>query len=189
MPFFRTLFGMSSDDHFRKYYLPHIKKIEDMPKKTLELGGGTGLLSRKASIRFGSEYTIIDSNLRAKKHFESIHNGDGNFIHADLLDDEMTSQISEKYDLVFSDGLIEHFLGDDQDKIVDMHRRFCSKRGYVIIAAPTNSTFSRLFSTFVTYEQGLSRSEFEFLLEKNGLEIENLIEDKRYLSALCKIRE
>jgi cyclopropane fatty-acyl-phospholipid synthase-like methyltransferase len=186
MPFFRTIFSISSSDHFRKYYVPHIEKIGMKPKKTLELGGGTGLLSKKTSILFGSEYTVVDNNLKAKAHFETIHRGEGNFIYADLLKDSAFENIKEQYDLVFSDGLIEHFSGENQDKIVQMHKSFCSEQGYVIIAAPTNSTFSKFFSRFVAYEQGFTKAEFEYLLEKNGLMIENMLEDKRYLSALCK---
>ena len=60
-------------------------------------------------------------------------------IEADVRD----LNIKEKFDVVHSNGLIEHF--EDPGKIIDQHLRITKKNGYTIIAVPYILLFKNMW--------------------------------------------
>ena len=58
-------------------------------------------------------------------------------IKSDLLYDNMVQEYSNKYDIVFSVGLVEHFNKNNTEKVIQKHFHFVRNDGIVIITAPT----------------------------------------------------
>lgn len=106
-------------------------------KKIIELGCGTGLTSAKLA-EYGADVTLIDSSedaLRiAEKNFKTI-GVEGKFIYGNVFD-LPGSEFTDQFDIVFSEGLVEHFLGNERQKIFDIHSKLAKKNGMVFIAIP-----------------------------------------------------
>jgi cyclopropane fatty-acyl-phospholipid synthase-like methyltransferase len=103
--------------------------------KIMELGSGTGYNSYNLTKEFKvSKVTLVDSNKGAlassKKRFKE-HK-------VELInDDVMKLKIKGKYDLVHSQGLIEHFQGNNLVKIIRVHADYVKKGGYLLLFYPT----------------------------------------------------
>ena len=46
-------------------------------------------------------------------------------------------EVEQKYDFVYSVGLIEHFRNDDIDTVIKRHFEYCKNDGMVLISFPT----------------------------------------------------
>ncbi|MCH5279923.1 MAG: methyltransferase domain-containing protein [Lachnospiraceae bacterium] len=106
----------------------------------MELGGGNscfakGLLTGCSKVSINS-YSIIDSCEIAVRQFREMKLS-GNAYLADLTSDTALAEIEKKFDLVYSVGLIEHFRGNDIDKIIAAHFQLCEDGGIVLISVPT----------------------------------------------------
>jgi ubiquinone/menaquinone biosynthesis C-methylase UbiE len=119
-----------------KVYL-NLLKGKKVPKNPsiIELGSGTGKLSLKLGKHFKGRCTLVDFSRDAlelsKRKFEE-SNLDGKFVYSDAL----KFRTGEKFDIVHSGGLIEHFLGKDLDGIIRKHAQLCKKGGLIIIMVP-----------------------------------------------------
>jgi len=106
--------------------------------KILELGSGTAFNSFKLAKEFNaSKVTLVDSNKEAlvtgKKRF-------GNRFNVKLVKKNVFDvKFNEKYDLVHSQGLIEHFQGNDLKRILKVHSNLVKKNGLIIIFYPTKT--------------------------------------------------
>lgn len=133
---------------FWKNYLKFFKKLKLSSKSSIiELGCGTGKNSLKMSKIYGSKISLIDNcNLilrRAKKNFEK-NNVKANFI----LKNVFKINTKKRYDLVLSDGLIEHFTGSKRKKLFKIHKSLMKDGGYLLFFVPLSSSlywFSRKF--------------------------------------------
>lgn len=115
-------------------------------KKILELGSGTGLISGKLA-EFGAEVTLIDSSIEAlniaKKNFQFLK-VKGNFICEDILALNKKS-LENKFDIVFSEGLVEHFSGKERQEIFNLHEKFAKKDGgKIFIVIPNKYNLPRV---------------------------------------------
>jgi SAM-dependent methyltransferase len=62
-----------------------------------------------------------------------------------LIDEDMFEWKSEdKYDVVFSTGVVEHF--DPIDTVFDIHKNACKKGGYVVICIPHVRYFNKFIA-------------------------------------------
>ena len=101
----------------------------------LELGCGTGHNSYNLTKEYKEcKVTLVDSNKGAlaasKKRFKECN--------VELInDDVMKLEKNCKYDLVHSQGLIEHFQGNDLDKVIRIHANYVKKGGYLLLFYPT----------------------------------------------------
>ncbi len=55
----------------------------------------------------------------------------------DLLKESNEENLKQKYNLVYSVGLVEHFSDEERQKIIFHHFAMCEEGGYVLITAPT----------------------------------------------------
>lgn len=83
--------------------------------------------------------------------------------------------LSERFDLVLSIGLIEHFTGERRSEAIAVHRRFAKNDGLIMIIAPREGAFTRV-SGFVNRIQGykeypFSDAEIEGLFRRNRLQV------------------
>ena len=120
-----------------KKFFSHLKKEWPENAKILELGSATGRLSFWLSKNFPvSEIVLVDSNekliKKSKKIFSSA-NMPVRFIKQDVRD----LDLKEKFHLVHSAGLIEHFSPNDQKRIVEIYKKHCYPGTWSIVYAPT----------------------------------------------------
>ncbi|MDR1984196.1 MAG: class I SAM-dependent methyltransferase [Prevotellaceae bacterium] len=83
-----------------------------------------------------------------------------------LVDEDMFEWKSEnKYDVVFSTGVVEHF--DPIDTVFDIHKNACKQGGYIIICIPNiryvNKWVADLFNPGLSAEHNLKMMKPEIL--------------------------
>jgi SAM-dependent methyltransferase len=155
--------------HFRHYRrllenaLPHSPSI-------LELGAGTGALARRIIARWGGRATLIDSNEHAFRLFQrgSQAGEPIEYVRADVL----SLKFSAVFDLVYSDGLIEHF--PDKTRIMNAHLGAVKESGLIMFFVPNNSVVFKTVTRFgpdMGYEERYRLKALVELCEHFGLEV------------------
>lgn len=141
-------------------YEKFINRISKKNLKILELGSGLGLNTIKILKNFGGEATLIDFSSyaieKSKKLFRK-NNLEARFIRKNILD----IKFNEKFDLVFSEGLLEHFNKNDRTKAFDVHMKSVKKGGYVMIFVPIKSKMYNICSFFFNL-LGMNFVEYPF---------------------------
>jgi len=149
------------------------------PIRIIELGCGTGYHTLQMTKLYPvSKVTLVDFNanvikdterrmacLKCKKEF--------------LLRDLFNLGLSEKYDIVHSQGLLEHYTPEEQERLICLHRDLLTPNGIAVILVPTPSLTYRLWRGLLeklhqwiyTDETPISEAEFAQRLESSGLEI------------------
>lgn len=171
-----------------KKLLKHVKK----PKKVLELGCGTGLISLKIAKKYNAKITLVDYSKSALEIAKKAFNKAGikaKFIKSDFF----KLKIKDKFDLIHSQGVIEHFKNKEQKKLIRIHKKYLSKNGNVIILAPRPSLIYRIWRKTIEkikgkwifgYEKPLKLNEGIKLIESQGLKVKkhvNTIMEHGYL--------
>jgi cyclopropane fatty-acyl-phospholipid synthase-like methyltransferase len=147
--------------------------------KILELGSGTGHNSYNLTKEFkASKVTLVDSNKNAlaasKKRFKKYN--------VELInDDVMKLEKKGKYDLVHSQGLIEHFQGSNLNKIIRIHANYVKKGGYLLLFYPTPTItykairkVAELLKLWIFSDEVPLKSEYvKNLVEKKGFKLVN----------------
>lgn len=119
--------------------------------KILELGCGSGLNSMRLVHTFGGDAVLLDRNdaaLSIAKGVSTLTGLDGGVVRGDIG----TPPIRGEYDLVHSEGVIEHF--EQTDRVVDLHKRYCRRGGYVLIMAPSPGIRYSLLRAYKRFMRG-----------------------------------
>jgi 2-polyprenyl-3-methyl-5-hydroxy-6-metoxy-1,4-benzoquinol methylase len=116
-----------------KKYMPKTKGA-----RVLEVGSAPGhnlvrLSEAFGFVPYGIEYS--DSGVELNREIFISHNIDpDHVIHADFLSDEIQEQYTGYFDIVISEGLIEHF--DDVEDVIERHIDLLARGGYLIVSIP-----------------------------------------------------
>ena len=169
-----------------RYIVESLSKYCTKDVRILELGGGNSCFARKICRDTSpSRYDIIDNNGLSVGLFNKMELPvDSKGLCLDLLREDIV--VKERYDFVFSIGLVEHFRGDDIAKIIQRHFDFCETGGIVFISFPTPTRKYRLIRRcmerlnvwFFTDEEPLEFNQVKESFERHGLILENF-ENKR----------
>ncbi|MFQ6012038.1 MAG: class I SAM-dependent methyltransferase [Thermoplasmata archaeon] len=107
------------------------------PVSILELGAGTGYttlrLCRTLPVR---KVTLVDSNASMLEAARRILDG-VRCVKAFLREDVLDLALAERFDLVHSAGLVEHFATTDRKRLLRLHADHTRTGGYCIVYAPT----------------------------------------------------
>ncbi len=171
-PFFDYLFRILSNYHFNYFYAPLINFLD--VKSTLELGGGVGHLTMAIKKIKKSKASILDHSNNAMLKHKKEYGNETEYYLGNVFD----LKFEKKYDLVFSDGLVEHFKEPEQSNLIKKHCELASK--FVIIAAPKPTIVSTIFSAIVCYEKGMYPDKIKKHLNINGFDVIKVIENSRY---------
>ncbi|HVV82008.1 MAG TPA: class I SAM-dependent methyltransferase [Kofleriaceae bacterium] len=120
-------------------------RVPDEPR-VLELGAGTGHASLRLVERFGGTATLVERNRAAlalsRRLWERRGLG-GRVAHreGDLLDFDGAGG----FDLVHSGGVVEHFHGAAQARVVDAHARAVAPGGLLAVLVPVDTWRYRSF--------------------------------------------
>jgi len=131
----------------RKFYTA---SLEDA--NILELGGANSCFYDSLWFSFKPKtYTIIDNNEVGLERFKESHPESKNtfLVKQDLLNDRII--LDQKYDIVFSVGLVEHFSPEETQKIIRSHFNLLNPGGIVVIAFPISTWLYRTARRVIEY--------------------------------------
>lgn len=105
---------------------------------TLELGAGSGVHSLRMAKRFpGCKVTLVDNNAIAIEISNNLYANSNSKVEVQHLNtDVLDLDLHEKFDIVHSEGLIEHFYGEDRGMVFAKHAQCCKPTGIIIIVVP-----------------------------------------------------
>jgi 2-polyprenyl-3-methyl-5-hydroxy-6-metoxy-1,4-benzoquinol methylase len=167
----KIVFGKKIIEYIRNYagyliwdilymkYLPNTRGA-----KILEIGSAPGnqLVSfnkKFGFIPYGIEYSEIGVELN-KKIFNKNKLNPDNVIYGDFLSEEFHNLYKGFFDIVVSNGFIEHFT--DVDEIVQKHINLLRKGGYLVIGIPNLRGFNYILKRFF-YKEDLPRHNINIM--------------------------
>lgn len=104
-------------------------------KKILDAGCGSGFFSKYFCDK-NLAVTALDFSDGALRMAKEITQGRAKVIKADLTSGTVTQSLNEKFDIIFSDGLLEHFVDDAQDKIMKNFSALLNHDGVLVTFVP-----------------------------------------------------
>jgi SAM-dependent methyltransferase len=164
---------LQTRQHYVEWVTQLMAGIDFRGLSSAELGCGTGLVSRGLHDRHGfSSGLLVDFSAEAiKLATQNARNRNIRVVHADLL----TWETGQRFDLVFSIGLIEHFLGEALDAVVRKHAALLKPGGHVLIIVPRRSFFWPVLKLFNAAqgirEEALRGRNLVALCERAGLKV------------------
>jgi cyclopropane fatty-acyl-phospholipid synthase-like methyltransferase len=178
-----------------KIYQKFLNQLKIKNPKIIELGCGSGELTARIIKNYGGSATLLDNSKEAiflaSKKFEKYG------IKVKLLKKDLFKfKPKEKFDIVHSEGLIEHFLDEKQRKIIDAHKKHVKKDGYIIISIPRPAWYYKITKWILEktnkwpfgFENAMNKYELKKALENCGLKVLETFEHHRYSFALAKLK-
>lgn len=150
-------------------------------KRVLEVGCGTGINSVLMA-KEGAHVTLLDSSkeaLRIAKKLLDKYSLDGELVCRDAF----YHGFEGEFDLVHSEGVVEHFKGEFRQEIVDAHSVAAKKGGKVLIIVPNMKCPPYRIGKLLAEKTGTwiygneypySKRELEFRMGKSGLALEKM---------------
>ncbi|MFC2146221.1 class I SAM-dependent methyltransferase [Acidobacteriota bacterium] len=150
-----------------------LKGIDIKNPKILELGAATGFLSRWFLSQYGGSTLLVDKSKASFKAYSDMKDDIKRFITY-LNTDLFELELEERFDLVCSFGLIEHFI--DKRPVLAAHKKFVTADGMIVILVPLDSPLSRAFLEVhpelnLGYRELLTEKEFKKILVESGLDL------------------
>ena len=139
----------------------------------LDAGCGSGFFSKYFCDQ-GMRTVSVDYSESALKVTRETTDGRSKIIKEDLRSDNIANMIDAKFDLIFSDGLFEHFSRNDQDKIMDNLLGLLAPTGVVITFVPNRWSPWELIRPFFMpgiEEEPFILSQLFDLNVRNGLRV------------------
>lgn len=136
------------DSYWRKKMFSLLEKYlsKDSGKKFIEIGGAPGTSAILFNKFFQYDSYVVDYSEigieKTKDNFKQLGVAEENVILGDSLSEKFLSTYQEKFDVVLSDGFIEHF--KDPANILKTHLRILKKGGFLIVIIPVNNFILRL---------------------------------------------
>ncbi len=166
------VFGFNMWRAYKKFL-----KFVDLSQNSnvLELGCGTGKNSMKICREYNCSITLVDNCEPILKKSKESFRSKG-MVAKFISDDIFNLKLKNNYDLVFSDGVAEHFSGREREKIFKIHKKFAKRNGYVLILVPRSSRLywlmRRVFEKIKLWkyaEMPFTRKELLELCVRNSL--------------------
>jgi cyclopropane fatty-acyl-phospholipid synthase-like methyltransferase len=141
--------------------------------KVLDMGSGSGFFSAYFISR-GCEVSSLDYSEEALSLTkENTRNKSERYVEADILDESELFKIYGGFDVIFTDGLLEHYSEKEQDRIINNMKRLKKKDGYLMNFAPNGFSLWSLVRPFLMSikETPFTFNGFTGLHVRNGLKI------------------
>ena len=150
-------------------------------KNVVEIGCGTGVDSISMAKR-GASVTFLDME---KKALEIVRkSAEKNGVKAEYLHGNAFEVGLKGFDIAHSGGLVEHFLGEQRQEIIDVHTRAVKKGGKVVLFVPNakcppyriGKAAAQLAGNWpYGNEYPYTKSELKRNMERSGLRVEKMI--------------
>lgn len=139
----------------------------------LDAGCGSGFFS-DYFCRQGMSTVALDYAPSALERARAATGGRAQIVQADLLNEDISQRLTQRFELIFSDGLLEHFSPTEQDRIMQNLKRVLSPAGYLITFVPNRWSPWELIRPF--YMPGIEEDPFTLsrlleLNQRNGLTV------------------
>jgi 2-polyprenyl-3-methyl-5-hydroxy-6-metoxy-1,4-benzoquinol methylase len=158
-------------------------KIDPINRTCLEIGAGTGYISKLLAKKYHMDITLVDNDREAYKMFQKVSR-EGKYI----ISDAFSFKPEENFDIVFSDGLIEHFYRKERMEMILVHKNLAKPNGFVIIFVPKKSWFvENLFTMNGVLELKYDYSQLETELKEAGLRPIAWAEDWHMIGMLSRV--
>ncbi len=167
-----------------EYYKDFVSSFKG--KKVLEIGCGTGVNSiLMASL--GAKVSVMDYSRDALDVVGKMSHGlDIELIHQDMF----TSTIKGEFDLVHSEGVVEHYLMPKRQKVLDVHTAAAKRGGKVLIIVPNAKCPAYRLGKALAEKTGIYGNEYPYTetelvyrMKKSGLRHEKSLGGEFLLSA------
>ena len=161
---------------YDEYWDILINNNENRNKKTIiELGGYPGRYLAYLSHKYNLTPTCLDFNSDKSKIEESMKAfeiNDYNIIQADILNYEP----QKKYDIVISNGFIEHF--EDYKTVLNNHYKYLKEGGTMLVMIPNKRWLRKWYGFLVDYKNlkahnldCMKKETFEIFAKDNKLQL------------------
>lgn len=131
----------------------------------LDLGCGHARTTMAIMHRFGARsLTGVDF---CEEALESVKRRRGDLAVRTIHSDLMSLDLDERFDLVFSAYVAEHFWGDLRLPAIQQHARFAKEGGHVLIIVPGPSFLSRAVNAACNTPSGINQVNFTRVEIKN----------------------
>ena len=142
-------------------------------QKALDAGCGSGFFS-KCFCDQGMTTVAVDHSERALEIALKMTDGRCRTLKQDLLDQNAPRKIGKDFHLIFTDGLLEHFSDEDQDKIFKNFVSMLSPDGVIVTFVPNRWSPWELIRPF--FMPGIDETPFILkelldLNQRNGLKV------------------
>ena len=104
-------------------------------KSALDAGSGSGFFANFFCEK-GLKTTAVDYSRQALAKTVEKTRGKAQVIACDLLSGDLAQKLFDKFDIIFSDGLFEHFSLSGQNKILRNFISVLSDRGVIVTVVP-----------------------------------------------------
>lgn len=108
----------------------------------LELGAGTGFLTRMLLTLYGGTGLLVDNCMTPFEAYEKIKSP-GDLSIQYRVEDFFRLDFSERFDVVCSFGVIEHF--ENKNEVLAVHKKFVKENGILILIVPMDSLLTRIY--------------------------------------------
>lgn len=141
--------------------------------RILDAGCGSGFFSKYFSDA-GFETVALDYSQEALKITREKTQGKVRIVQEDLVNSDLSKALNEKFDVIFTDGLLEHFSESDKDKIFRNFLSVLKSDGVIATFVPNKFSPWELIRPF--YMPGIDEKPFTLkqlveLNERNGLAV------------------
>ena len=142
-------------------------------KAALDAGCGSGFFSQYFCER-GMRTVSLDYADSALEMAREKTQGKARCVKADLLSDHLPKILDGKFDIIFSDGLLEHFTGHEQDAILKNFKSVLTVGGVTVTFVPNRFSPWELIRPL--YMPGIEETPFILsdlcdLHQRNGLSV------------------
>lgn len=137
---FNTTSGFTKISWSKIRIMHILDKYVKSDMSVLDAGCGSGFFSKYFLNKKCNVFSLDYSN-EALEITKKMTNRKANYINGDLLDENLCKKYEGNFDLIFSDGLFEHFHKSDQMKIINNMKIMKSKNGLIITCVPNKYSF------------------------------------------------
>lgn len=122
-------------------------------KAMLEAGSGTGRISLRLA-RAGAAATLLDNSARAIDFSSTLFARDGRKAVITCASIDAMPYAADSFDVVWNAGVVEHFIGGEQDRVLKEMARVCRRGGLIVTINPYAKSILHSFGKFVIERMG-----------------------------------
>ncbi len=150
-----------------------IEPYTEKGKRILDAGCGSGFFS-KYFLDQGLQVVSLDYSDQALELTRRMTEGAVRVIKHDLLSQDVSKTVGEKFDIIFSDGLLEHFAFQEQCQMLKNFSSLLKDKGILLTFVPNRWSPWELMRPF--FMPGIGETPFMLknlvhLLSRNGFSI------------------